>query len=569
MADTQQKRHLVRKLFVLRLVAFGVFANGLLIIASVLASHITIFRHTATSDARISVSIIIGMSFIYLSTLLVRRKQIAWAITIGLYAFLLGLNTAPYLSSMSFDDFGATHFLRSIVLPLVVLCSLAYYRHEFTVRSDIRNFALSLRFICLVLIIAFLYGVIGFQLLDKHDFRQEISLVQAAHYTVDQFGLTTNKALIAFTARGHLFLNSLSLVSATALAYVAISLFQPIKARLSDQNRNRLILKELLERYGGSSEDFFKLWPHDKGYYLAAGNQAGLAFRVERGVALVVGDPVGQKVATAQLLTKFHELCRTNDWTPAFIHTEPKWSSFYKTNGYSLQKIGQEAILELGEFTQSTSRNKYFRQISNRFGREGYEAKMLLPPHSPELINRLRNISNEWLKLPGRAERGLMMGHFTAEYMQMSHILAAIDKDGIVQGFINQIPSFDVKEANYDLLRQSSVAISNTNDFLLIEFAKYLHANGFDSLNLGLCPLTGLKYQADEDKTIIDSALQFVYANGDRFYSFSGLYRFKAKYEPRWQNRYIAYKGGIRTFSRVVNALNKAMRVHHGLKISS
>ena len=51
-----------------------------------------------------------------------------------------------------------------------------------------------------------------------------------------------------------------------------------------------------------------------------------------------------------------------------------------------------------------------------------------------------------------------------------------------------------------------------------------------------------------------------VYSNMDRMYSFSGLYRFKNKYEPNWRERYIAYKGGIRGFTKVMNALIKTMK---------
>jgi len=142
--------------------------------------------------------------------------------------------------------------------------------------------------------------------------------------------------------------------------------------------------------------------------------------------------------------------------------------------------------------------------------------------------------------------------------MQQCTLLVARDAAGTIQGFINQIPSFDPKEANYDLLRQTKTALSNTNDFLLLEFSRHLLGAGFSRLNLGLCPLVGLKNPTD-DQTIVDNALQFVYSNGDRFYSFSGLYRFKAKYEPIWQNRYIAYRGGLRGFTRTVNALNRAM----------
>jgi len=65
----------------------------------------------------------------------------------------------------------------------------------------------------------------------------------------------------------------------------------------------------------------------------------------------------------------------------------------------------------------------------------------------------------------------------------------------------------------------------------------------------------------DANRSLIDNAMRFVYANGDRLYSFSGLYRFKAKYEPEWSDRYIAYRGGLRGFSRTLNALNRTMKV--------
>src|SRR5262249_49730521 len=103
-------------------------------------------------------------------------------------------------------------------------------------------------------------------------------------------------------------------------------------------------------------------------------------------------------------------------------------------------------------------------------------------------------------------------------------------------------------------------APGNANDFLLMQFIAYLKQTGTARLNLGLCPLAGLE-EADDERTVIDSALRFVYKNGDRIYSFSGLRRFKAKYEPRWSPRYVAYRGGIRGFTRVLNALNRAMKV--------
>ena len=101
----------------------------------------------------------------------------------------------------------------------------------------------------------------------EHDFHQEVSLPSAVHHTIDQFGLTTNKQLVPYTRRAHLFLNSLSTISVAAVAFVLLSLFQPFRARFTGQSADRDLAETLLDESPASSEDFFKLWPHDKLYF--------------------------------------------------------------------------------------------------------------------------------------------------------------------------------------------------------------------------------------------------------------------------------------------------------------
>jgi phosphatidylglycerol lysyltransferase len=350
-------------------------------------------------------------------------------------------------------------------------------------------------------------------------------------------------------------------MSIGALVYAFVSLFQPLRARFGDQSSGRMHAEALLAKYPASSEDFFKLWPHDKIYFFDDTAQAGLAYSVHRGVALVVGDPLGDPKKFDSLLDSFEELCRTNDWQIAFAHTEPQHSAWYKTHGFSLQKIGEEAIVDLAHFNAHVQNNKYFRHIRNKFEKQGYRAELLRTPLDTVTVARLRHISRTWLSLPGREERRFMMGYFTAGYLNMSSsIMVLRDKDGVIQAFMNQIPSYDATEINYDMLRHMQNSPGNSNDFLLLNFMAYASEQGFARANLGLCPLSGLGSH-EEAHALIDNALGFVYNNGDRFYSFTGLRRFKAKYEPAWSPRYIAYRDGVPGFTRVVTALNRAMKV--------
>lgn len=545
--------------------SYMVAANGLLILANTLRDQLGVHllrpNFSEIGELVFSLPIFWGLTLLYLSVLLRRRKRTAWAVTLVVYAFIACFNLGHLLAMHHFETTSIfDHLVVDIVLPAVIIGILSLFDDEFTVKSDIRGFGVSLRFVSGILSVAFIYGVAGFMLMDKHDFHQDIGLIGAMHHTIDQFGLTTRDTLTAFTRRAQLFTHSLNVISVVAVGYAFLSFFQPLRARFSDQSENRILAESLLARYHGDSDDFFKLWPHDKYYFFNSSQSAGLAYAVKHGIVLVVGDPMGDPKVFDQLLDAFDDFCRANDWQVAYIHITPRFRRLYEARGFNLQQIGEEAVVNLDHFKAEVANNKYFRQINNRFTKQNYTAEMLHPPHSQALLSRLAVISRDWLQQPGRSERGFMLGSFNEQYMQLCSILVLRDQAGTIQAFVNQVPSYDPEEANFDLLRHTKEALGNSNDSVLLAFIDLLHKQGFKRLNLGLCPLSGLN-DDDQQRNVINNALRFMYANGDRFYSFSGLHRFKAKYDPEWQDRYIAYRGGVRSFTKTLNALNRATRV--------
>jgi phosphatidylglycerol lysyltransferase len=541
--------------FIIAIHGFAIIVMPLIFIAA--PNHLP---HIYPSRFLFDAQLLLAVTLIYLSLLVRRRKRTAWLVTILVYCCFMAVSIHHLLDAQLPAVRLVIDGIRDVIVPLTVLCSLALARKQFTVRSDIRAFAVSLRISLLVLLASMAYGVGGFIVLDRHDFHREISIAEAIHRTVDQFDLTTSNSLMPHSPRATIFMHSLSVMSIASVGYAFMSLFQPIRARISDQTSSRRLAEKLLREFPASSEDFFKLWPHDKFYFFTANRQAGLAYGVHNRLALAVGDPMGDPKQFPDLLNQFDLFCSTNDWQMAFIHTEPTYTSLYKQHGLAVQKIGEEALLNIPDFLQTTANNKYFRQIVNKFTKHAYSIEIVKPPHAHALLKQLRYVSDEWLAMPGRKERGFMMGHFNAQYLQQCPLVLLRDTDGVIQGFLNQLPTTLPDEANFDMLRHRRSALGNSNDFMLIAWIRALHAQGYTRLNLGLCPLAGLD-TSDEVESIINNALQFLYANGDRFYAFSGLKRFKTKYKPTWQSRYIACRGGIRGFARVLTALNRAMKV--------
>jgi phosphatidylglycerol lysyltransferase len=543
----------VTRRFAARSISLLVGAHGVFILADSLLEQLNI-HHGMRLISRLVVDIplLIGLSLIYLGSLLQRRKYTAWLVTVLAYVFYFGLSINPLLADISQDRLSLLTVVRSVILPAVVLSLLIIFRLDFVVRSDRQGFRSAYRFALLVLLIALAYGTTGFLLLDKSDFHHELTLGSAIHYTIDQFDLTTIHPIRPYTLRAKLFVDSLSFVSTAAVIYAVVSFFQPLRLRLSDQSANRERTHELLRKHGAQSED----------YFFDAEQRSGLAYHVWRGVAVCLGDPAGDHKRWPALLDEFGEVCYQNDWLPVLVHIQDTNRALYERRGFSLQKLGQEAVVNLEHFQSEVVGGKYFRQINNKFTKQGYSAELLTPPHHTAVINRLRDISNDWLKHGGHEERGFAMGYFSEAYMQACPVMVVRDAAGTIQAFLNQLPAdFDSTEATYDLLRYTRSSLGNSNDYLLMQFASILQKEGYQRLNLGLCPLTGLDEPDDDSTGLIHTFLRFAYANGDRLYSFSGLYRFKSKYQPEWRDRYVAYQGGVRGFSRSMTALMRTMRV--------
>jgi len=499
-------------------------------------------------------NILLSIGFIYLSLQLLKLKHRAWLIAIVTYSVYFLIN---------FFDLSINHRLNLLVLLLLnlgIIILLINFRRDYRVKSQIISFRTSINVIILVFLATVIYGVGGFLILGQKNFHIHFNLLRALHYTFDQFNITTNHQLIAYTRKARIFIDSLTLISIASLILIIISLFKPIKSYFVNDKTKITLVKNLIINYDSHSEDFFKLWPEDKHYFFNDDLSAVIAYKLTSGVALCLGDPSGQIDAFEELIIQFSEFCYLNDWKIAFVHVSDKYLQLYKRNNFKYQLIGQEAVVNIRKFLDTTRNSKYFRNIKNRFQKDGYSCQVFLPPHNKKLLASLENISNDWLKVKGREERGFAMGYFNQKYLNLCPVFVVKNKAGQIEAFLNQIPAeIDHYEATYDMLRHSRKTKTNINDFLLINFIDYLASLDFQYLNLGLCPLAGLD-SVDYKGPIIE-LMRFIYAHGQKIYSFQGLYRFKAKYEPDWRNRYLIYRGNFRSLIRILKALLKSMKV--------
>ena len=122
----------------------------------------------------------------------------------------------------------------------------------------------------------------------------------------------------------------------------------------------------------------------------------------------------------------------------ALFTPNPTIAVLYKDRGFTLQKIGEEAAVECSIFLKTVVTNKYFRNVVNRFEKQEFITEVLTPPHNKEVLRKLKSISNEWLTLPNKAERGYMIGFFDETYLNTSSIIVLKDTNKSNSSFHKQ-----------------------------------------------------------------------------------------------------------------------------------
>ncbi len=282
----------------------------------------------------------------------------------------------------------------------------------------------------------------------------------------------------------------------------------------------------------------------DKALMFSDNKSAFVMFDVRGQSWVSMGDPVSVNINdTVDLIWNFKALASRNQRHAAFYQISKDNMHHYIDANFSLTKLGEEAIVELNGFgLEGRSRNK-LRQAHNRAKREGLNFQLRYPPHSDSLLDELQSISDEWLSDKGVREKGFSLGFFDKEYLQRTP-LALVIKNEKICAFANVLVTNTRETSTIDLMRHNNNADNSAMDFLFIELMLTLKEQGYTKFSLGMAPLSGL---AERDTAPLwDRFGMLIYKRGKRFYNFQGLRKFKEKFDPIWEPRYLATtRGGV------------------------
>lgn len=275
----------------------------------------------------------------------------------------------------------------------------------------------------------------------------------------------------------------------------------------------------------------------DKNLFWNTEHTGFIAYVSTPGYWIAIGDPCGTAQVQEETVWQFRETADRYAAKPVFYRVRPALLPLYLDLGLTPLKLGEEALVDLANFTLQGSRHATLRHCLNRGRRENWELRILSGATVSTHMDRLREISDQWLRTKHTREKGISLGFFDPDYLARTDI-AILARGDEIAAFANLWRPQARDEVSIDLMRYADAAPPMAMDLLLILLMLWAREQGFHHFNLGMAPLSG--FDSHPLAPMWQKLGRSVFTYGNEFYNFQGLRAFKDKFDPVWSPRYIA-----------------------------
>ncbi|HXS27999.1 MAG TPA: bifunctional lysylphosphatidylglycerol flippase/synthetase MprF [Steroidobacteraceae bacterium] len=278
----------------------------------------------------------------------------------------------------------------------------------------------------------------------------------------------------------------------------------------------------------------------DKRFVTSDSRESFIMYQVQGRSWIALGDPVGAGAESEELVWRFRELADEHGGRPVFYQTSVERAPLYLDLGLAELKIGEEARVPLGRFSLDGGRCAELRLARQRAERDRASFELVPREEVAALLPVLETISEEWLAANAAAEKRFTAGAFSEAYIRRFPV-GLVRRDGAPVAFANLWITSRRIECAVDLMRFGPDAPAAAMDYLLLELMLWAQATGYEWFSLGVAPLAGL--DRDPLAPAWHRAGHALFAHGEHFHNFEALRRYKAKFHPVWEPKYLMAPG--------------------------
>src|SRR3954452_13875247 len=505
---------------------------GLLNVASALTPNLAerarVLLHVENADfvpLAHALALSAGVALLVLAAYLGRRRRRALLVTVAVLAVAGALNL---IKGLDVEEAAIDWALAAFLLWGR---GAFYVRHELPLRH-------ALRVAPLLASLAFTSALVAVYAASA-SVTPRFDLPTAAREALDLLLLTSGP--LHFHGHFGWIPTAVGIVSVTTLAAIAWGLFRPLSAPLRREDAARRAAVDLVRAHGHDTLSFFKL-RDDKQYLFSPDRRAFAGYRVESGVLLVSGDPVGPADALPALAAELRAFADVRGLKLAVLGASerslPLWEGRRGRSFY----IGDEAVVDVQAFSLEGRAIRKVRQSVSRMRKAGFDETLHeLGDLDEATLCELEQVSDRWRA--GDAERGfsMAMDSLRGEHLNESLVLIARE-NGRARGFLHFVPVHGRPAVSLSFMRRDLDTPNGLTEFMVARAMELLRERGVEEASLNFAAFARLMHSPSGP---VERALGRLAALFNPYFQIESLYRFNAKFFPRWEPRYLVYEGRL------------------------
>lgn len=504
-------------------------------------------RHFAKDDDPVSLlTLPIVPSLVYAALLFVvavalrRRIRIAWWVMVIWWLVLPEIGRVVALAN------GEKVWLNAIGLVVVaaVLVLAIRVRPQFTARRVPGSLRAATAFFLIGGTIIYLGGT---WLVDRHGTAS--SYGEAAEFVAHQMAGELGRTITRTDVTAPLWVRAVIGVAGAAVVLISAGLL--FRARKDDDSLDpsrEAKVRTLLRDYGDTDSLGYFATRRDKSVVWDTGDastaRAGVSYRAIGSVCLASGNPVGDPQRWDAAIESWRQKARGNGWSLAVMGAGEEGAKAYGEAGLIAFEIGDEAIVDMREFSLSGPGMKPVRQSVSRLQRRGYTTNVMRHESlTDEDFTRLSDAAEHW-RGDGGDERGFSMalGRLQDPLDGQCLIVEAYDGEGTLRGFLSFVP-WGLNGLSLDLMRRDPSADNGLIELMVSALAEHAATFGVGLVSLNFAMFReaferGAQIGAGPVSRLWRQALLVASRN----WQLESLYRSNAKYQPAWQPRYMCFE---------------------------
>lgn len=344
-------------------------------------------------------------------------------------------------------------------------------------------------------------------------------------------------------------LGALGLLTAVTTIYLAFRPEHPA-ARLTEDDESRL--RALLERHGGRDSLGHFALRRDKGVVFSPSGKAAVCYRVVSGVMLAGGDPIGDVEAWPGAIERFMDEAQAHSWTPAVMGcSETGGQVWTRETGLTALELGDEAVVDAADFSLAGRAMRNVRQMVKRIERNGYETRVRRARDIGDTeLDRIRRAAADWRGTDTERGFSMALGRIGDPadgdcVIATAHLPGSGTEDsphGDLKAVLHFVP-WGRDGMSLELMRRDRSADPGMNELLIVASLQAAGKVGVTRVSLNFAMFRsalarGERLGAGPVLRCWRGLLIFL----SRWFQIESLYKFNAKFKPRWEPRFVVFR---------------------------